>query len=120
MLLPSSRAHRFIAHDRRHEGDTPPGFAARIARSPIRTALVDAMDDWSICAADGERLEWLLSAIRIADPGSAWRQRARDSATWTDPAALAALAREADIESEPVALLLIVAGRLLLWGRNRA
>ena len=95
------------------EGDTPPVFAARIASSPIRTALVEAMDDWSICAPDGERLDWLLAATRIADPGSDWRQKARDPAIGQDPAALTVLAREASAENEPVSLLLIVAGRLL-------
>jgi serine/threonine-protein kinase len=96
-----------------HQGDAPPEFAARIARSPIRTALVDAMDDWSICAPDEERCEWLLGATRLADPGSDWRQRARDSATWKSSVPLAALAKEAPVASEPVSLLLIIAGLLL-------
>jgi tetratricopeptide (TPR) repeat protein len=71
------------------------------------------MDDWSICAPDEERLEWLLGATRLADPGSAWRERARDLATWKSPTALAALAREAPVASESVSLLLIHAGLLL-------
>lgn len=97
------------------EGDSPEAFAARIASSPIRTALVDAMDDWSICAPDEERCVWLLGATRIADPGSAWRQRARDPAIWRNRDALIALASEVDVASERVPLLLNVAGLLLTY-----
>jgi serine/threonine-protein kinase len=94
-----------------HQEDTPSEFAARIARSPIRSALVDAMDDWSICAVREEHLGWLLSATRLADPGSDWRQRARDLSIWKNAAAVPELARSAPVESESVSLLLIVAGR---------
>lgn len=98
-----------------HDADGGPQFGARVAASPVRAALIDAMDDWSICAAKTDQLEWLLAATRTADPGSPWRQRARDIGVWKDASAMAELARQAPIESEPVSLLLIVAGRLFEW-----
>jgi serine/threonine-protein kinase len=93
------------------EGDSPEAFAARVARSPARTALVEAMDDMAPCAGGRGDLEWLFGATRLADPDP-WRDRARNRAVWVDAAALAALAREAPVEGQPVQLLLNVAGQL--------
>jgi tetratricopeptide (TPR) repeat protein len=98
------------------EGDTPEAFAARVARSPARTALVAAMDDMTICAANRTDFDWLLRATRIADP-EAWRDKARDPAILINPDALVALAREAPVESQPATLLLNVGGLLMRDGR---
>lgn len=95
------------------EGDDSAVFAARVARSAVRTALVEAMDDWTICAGTPPQMEWLLTATRLADPGSPWRQRARTFSTWTNKAEFAELARDAPVGSEPVTLLLMVAGHLM-------
>jgi serine/threonine-protein kinase len=95
------------------EGDTSEAFAARVAGSRVRPALLDAMDDWTICATSRTDLEWLLGVTRLADPDPAWRDRARQLNVWLDPPALVALAREAPVEKEPVPLLLIVAGRMI-------
>lgn len=92
------------------EGDTAEAFAARVAASPARRALVDALDDWSVCATTVDEARWVLAAARAADPDPVWRDRARDIATWGDADAIAALAREAAVEREPVALLLTIAG----------
>jgi tetratricopeptide (TPR) repeat protein len=94
------------------QGDTPKAFAARVARSPARTALVDAMDDMCICATNEADVDWLLSATRLADPDP-WRDRARDLATLKHPDALAAVALEAPVANQPVPLLLTVGGELL-------
>ncbi len=102
------------------EGDAPEAFAARVADSPARSALIDAMDDWAINATDRTELEWLLSATRLADPDPRWRDRARDATTWYDQEALAALAREADVEHQSVTLLLTVAGLLHRAGAGEA
>lgn len=101
------------------EGDTPDAFAARVARSPARAALVVAMDDMAACAATDADREWILSATRLADPDP-WRDRARDSTLWRDPAALAALAREAPVEAQPPTVLLNLAGLLLEAGSPEA
>lgn len=105
----------FITAGLLQEGDTSEQFAARVARSPLRPALVEAMDDWAVCALVVKDLEWLLKATQIADPGSPWRQRARDIEVWKNAKAMSDLAREAPVETEPVQLLLIVAGRQLEW-----
>jgi Flp pilus assembly protein TadD/predicted Ser/Thr protein kinase len=105
----------FITSGLLHEGDTSEQFAQRVIRSSLRPALVDAMDDWAVCALSISDLEWLLKATRIADPGSPWRQRARDIEVWKNAKAMSDLAREAPVDTEPVQLLLIVAGRQLEW-----
>jgi serine/threonine-protein kinase len=97
------------------EGDTPDAFAARVARSPAKIALVTALDDMVACADADADIDWLLSATRLADPDP-WRDKARDKALWnksTSLPALAALAREAPVERQPARLLLNMAGRLL-------
>ncbi|HZW07867.1 MAG TPA: serine/threonine-protein kinase, partial [Phycisphaerales bacterium] len=114
----------FLEAELLREGDTSLQFGSRVAQSPARTALVDAMDDWSICAPDRKSLQWLLDATRITDPGPssgpAWRDRARDLAVWQDRAALIALARAAPVETEPVTLLLMLAGRLSAWDMDES
>ena len=92
------------------DGDSPEAFAARIARSPIRTALVEALDDMAPCASRAD-LEWVFSATRLADPDP-WRDKARDLTIWTDLPLLAALARDAPVEDQPVQVMLHVAGEL--------
>lgn len=94
------------------EGDTPETFAERVANSPARSALLDAMDDWAVCAVDPSACESLLSATRLANPDPSWRDRVRNMATWSDADALVALSREAEVESQSVTLLLTVAGLL--------
>jgi tetratricopeptide (TPR) repeat protein len=101
------------------EGDPPEAFAARVARSPARTALVEAMTDMAICADTHADREWLFSATRLADPDP-WRDKARDNTIWSNSPALSALAREAPVESQPVQLVLIVAGQLSAFNAPEA
>ena len=42
--------------------------ADRIKESPARAALVAALDDWAVCAANSRRLASLLAVARLADP----------------------------------------------------
>lgn len=80
------------------EGDDPAAIATRIAESDIAATVVAALDDWSICAADGtddQRLASLLEVARRADVGAdSWSARVRDFATWRDLATSTALAGE--------------------------
>jgi serine/threonine-protein kinase len=93
--------------------DPPARFASTINASAVRGALVDAVLDCALCAADGEQRDWLLEVARQTDPGSErWRDRALDPATWRDVKALAELARTAPVASESVSLLLSVGERL--------
>jgi serine/threonine-protein kinase len=98
------------------EGDTPEAFAARVARSPARTALVAAMDDMMICARNKTDLDWILRATSLADPDP-WRDKARDPTTFNNLDALIAVAREAPVESQPATILLSVGGLLMRDGR---
>ena len=66
-------------------GDDPAEAAARVQASPVRRALVAALDDWAACAADRDQQAWVLAVVRQADPDP-WRDRVRDPATWDDPA----------------------------------
>jgi tetratricopeptide (TPR) repeat protein/tRNA A-37 threonylcarbamoyl transferase component Bud32 len=67
--------------------------AARVRDSAVRGAIVGGLDDWAICTPDRTRRNWLLQIARFADPDP-WRDRARNSATWEDPAALERLVAE--------------------------
>lgn len=49
-------------------GDDPAEVAARLRASPVFGALVAALDDWAACAADPDQQEWIVAAVRQADP----------------------------------------------------
>jgi eukaryotic-like serine/threonine-protein kinase len=80
-------------------GDDPAEVAVRIQASPVRGALVAALDDWAACAMDRNQQTWVLAVVRQADP-DLWRNRVRDTATWDAPAALRGLADEAPPRQE--------------------
>jgi len=87
--------------------------AGRIKQSPLRPTLVEALDDWAVCAIESRRRAWALEVVQLVDPGpDGWRNRLRDPNAWEDPAALADLAAAAPIELLPVPLLVAVAERL--------
>ena len=91
-------------------GDDPTDVAVRIQASPVRGALVAALDDWAACATDPNQQAWVLAVVRQADPDP-WRNRVRDTATWDDQAALRGLADEAPVGQSPQ-LLAVLGGRL--------
>jgi serine/threonine-protein kinase len=99
--------------------DSPAQVATRIAASPVSGALVAALYDWSVCAADRAQRGWLLEVARQADaiPG-AWHERVLDPAVWEDRHALAELTEVAPVASEPVSLLLALGERLRMTGGN--
>ena len=68
------------------------------------------MDDMAVCATWAD-LGWIFHATRLADRDP-WRDKARDLAVWADLSALAALAREAPVEDQPVDVMLHVAAEL--------
>jgi eukaryotic-like serine/threonine-protein kinase len=92
-------------------GDDPGDIAARIQASPVRGALVAALDDWAACAADRDQLAWVLAVVRQADPDP-WRDRVRDPATWDNPAALRELAARAPVAEQSPQLLAVLGARL--------
>jgi tetratricopeptide (TPR) repeat protein/tRNA A-37 threonylcarbamoyl transferase component Bud32 len=89
--------------------ETPSVVGSRVHASGIRTAVVAALDDWAIIASDRRR--WLTEVARAADPDP-WRDRVRDSNHRRDRAALAKLFEEANLEEQPVAVLLLLAQQL--------
>jgi serine/threonine-protein kinase len=92
-------------------GDDPVEAAVRIQASPVRGALVAALDDWAACATDRDQQAWALAVVRHADPDP-WRDRVRDPATWDDPAALRELAERAPLAGQSPQLLAVLGARL--------
>jgi eukaryotic-like serine/threonine-protein kinase len=93
-------------------GDDPDRIAARIAASPIRAAIVEALDDWVLCSRDRPHISWLMAINRRSDPDPAWRDRLRTPTRWTDREHLRSLAADADVAREPVPLLFLLANLL--------
>jgi serine/threonine-protein kinase len=95
------------------EPEPPDIVAARIHASAVRVALLAALDDWAVCAAEKGRRDWLLEVARKADPDpQGWRDRIRDPASWEDRAVLTELARTVAVGGQPVSLLLAFGERL--------
>jgi serine/threonine-protein kinase len=87
--------------------DPPSVVAARVNASGVRLALLDALDDWTVCATDKSRRDWLLAVARETDPDPfGWGDRIRDPVKWDDPAALSELAEAVPVKGQPVSLLL--------------
>jgi tetratricopeptide (TPR) repeat protein len=88
-------------------GGKAQGIAA-LRSSPIRLALVAALDHWAQFTALGnpndQQLVRLLELARAADPDP-WRDRFREAALWQDPAALARLAEEVNVEEQSPTIL---------------
>jgi serine/threonine-protein kinase len=93
--------------------ENPDGFAARIADSNIRAALVSALDHWSLLVADPQRKLWVLEVARKADSDpTGWRARARDPDVRKNGSAVEELIRTASIAEQPVSLLLALESQL--------
>jgi serine/threonine-protein kinase len=94
-------------------GDPPDLVAVQVQGSAVRVALMTALDDWAICAADKDQRDWLLAVARRADPDpDGWRDRIRDPASWEDRATLDELAKIVPVREQPVPLLLALGERL--------
>jgi serine/threonine-protein kinase len=91
--------------------EPPQVVADRIEDSPARAALVAALDDWAVCAADRLRRDWLLAVARLADPDP-WRDRVRDPRLYWDPENLKELTRTAPAEGQSVQLFVALGERL--------
>jgi serine/threonine-protein kinase len=88
-------------------------FASTIQSSPVRFALVAALDHWVWLASylKDPQLARLLELARAADPDP-WRDRFRDPAVWADRAALIRLANEVDVGRQSPTVL-VALGRAL-------
>jgi serine/threonine-protein kinase len=92
-------------------GDDVAQAAARVRASPVRGALVAALDDWAACATDQKQQAWVLEVVREADPNP-WRNRVRNPATWDDSKALGELAERAPVAEQSPQLLVVLGARL--------
>ncbi len=92
--------------------EDPRQVAARLAASPIRKAIVAALDDWATCAAADPRA-WILTVARSVDPDP-WRDRVRDQDHWADLDHLQNLAADAVVEDQPVNIMVAMGTR---WRR---
>ncbi|VTR94004.1 serine threonine protein kinase : Tetratricopeptide repeat protein,protein kinase family protein OS=Singulisphaera acidiphila (strain ATCC BAA-1392 / DSM 18658 / VKM B-2454 / MOB10) GN=Sinac_4434 PE=3 SV=1: Pkinase: TPR_2: TPR_1 [Gemmata massiliana] len=84
----------------------------RLASSPVRKALIAALDDWAACAEKKDR-DWVLGLTRRLDPDP-WRDRVRDPDAWANTAGFPALAAAADVPRQPVTLMVAFGTR---WRR---
>jgi tetratricopeptide (TPR) repeat protein len=85
-------------------------FASAIQSSPVRYALIAALDNWASLAYTIKDLQGLASVLelaRAADPDP-WRDRFRDPAVWADSEALTRLAREVDVGRQPPTVLALL------------
>src|SRR5262249_3616682 len=102
-------------------------FVSAIRSSPIRFALIAALDNWAFLAGLCDRVyagqikdpqvARLLELTRAADPDP-WRDRLRDPAVWADRDALTRLANEVDVGRQSPTVLASLGGLLSLNGAD--
>ncbi len=97
--------------------DSSDVVAARVKASAVRVALIAAVDDWSVCAVDKPRRDWLLAIARETDRDPlGWSDRIRASTTWGDLTAISQLAETVPVKGQSVSLLLALGARLRAAG----
>jgi tetratricopeptide (TPR) repeat protein len=87
----------------------------QVKQSPIRLALVAALDHWAQVTFDRKLLPRLLEVARRADP-DVWSDQVRDVKTWDDPKKLQDLARKCQPQQHSPQFLNLLAERL--WWTN--
>ncbi|HRW55397.1 MAG TPA: serine/threonine-protein kinase, partial [Phycisphaerae bacterium] len=86
--------------------------ADRIAASAVQATIIAALDDWAACAQARDR-SWILDVARRVDPDP-WRDRVRSQTDWADLDTLAELAETADVDRQPVTIMVAMSTR---WRR---
>ncbi|HLW66828.1 MAG TPA: tetratricopeptide repeat protein [Gemmataceae bacterium] len=89
----------------------PPDLALQIRQSPIRLALVGALDFWAQSATEQELQARLLEVARRADPDP-WRDRFRQPDVWDARARLQQLANQVDCAHHSPQVLTALGDRL--------
>ena len=92
--------------------EDPDRVAVRLKASPVRKALVAALDDWAVCA-DKEVRDWALRVARGMDPDP-WRDRVRDPDRWARVESFPEMADMAGVEEQPATLIVAFGTR---WRR---
>jgi serine/threonine-protein kinase len=97
--------------------DAPVVAAVRVRASPIRRALVAALDDWALCTKVESRRASILEIARLADPDpTGWRDRVRNPILSRD--ALTELAESAAVREQSVQLLVALGQRMQAEGAD--
>lgn len=87
--------------------------ANRIRESSVASALIAALDDWSVCTTNTARQAWLLDVAKLADVNADdWRRRVRDQSRLNDVDDLLEIARSANEASQSVQLLTVLGERI--------
>jgi serine/threonine protein kinase/Tfp pilus assembly protein PilF len=86
-------------------------IAESIAESPIRYALVAALDFWADISTDETLTPRVLAVARGADPDP-WRNQLRDVNTWKSLTKLQELASSINFKEQSPQIVLLLAGRL--------
>jgi serine/threonine-protein kinase len=96
-------------------------FKSAIGSSPVRFALVAALDNWALLANDIKhpQVARLLALTRAVDPDP-WRDRFRDPAVWADREALIRLAKEVDVGQQSPTVLVSLGYWLSMKGVHSA
>ncbi len=122
-LNPAAASAAYAAAFERHGLDCTGAkieeLGRRIATSPVRDALLAALDDWAVQEEDSGRRDRLTRIARAADPHPAWRDPLRDALARRDWAALRRLAERADVDHLSPAVL-VVLGQSLGLGTSDA
>ncbi len=84
----------------------------RVRNSTVSPALIAALDDWAACAEATTR-GWILNVSRGADPNP-WRDEVRNQTKWADIEHLKSLSESAELQNQPIALLVAMGTR---WRR---
>jgi serine/threonine-protein kinase len=117
-VTPAARYEKvFCAAGIGSPGDDPVRVAARVRASPVREALVAAMDDWAACASHPDQQKWIDLVLKNADPDP-WRNRVRDPTNWRNGDALQELADEAPVNQQPPQILVLLSARLRAANRD--
>jgi serine/threonine-protein kinase len=104
VAVPAYRA-AFARHGLDCDAGDEAALGEQVAASPVREALLAALDDWAAEEPDAGRRGRLTRIAGAADPGPQ-RGRLRDALARRDRAALRELARQADVgELTPAALV---------------
>ncbi len=101
----------FQQHGIGSAGDDPAVVAGRILTSNDRSSLIAALDDWALCATEGDRRQWIFEVASMADPDpTGWRNRVRNPSV--SRGELVELAETDTAIHEPVRLLAALGERL--------
>lgn len=93
--------------------DEPPAnVAERINRSAVRVALIEALDDWAVCA-EAKMRDWILKVAKLCDPDP-WRDEVRSQEKWASLEHLKHLSEIVDVHNQPVTLMVAMGTR---WRR---